>query len=428
MHGAVAGGPADPQENADIADALRLAGGVWQGHGHQYQANRRVQYDPDGWARYPTKRMSFIRVAIGGHAIIACERGTSQVARKLHQEARIAMDLASRPDGPPAEPVTSSSHSQTEVQSEAMAEEYADGQRTQMPADLRSELKQAVGPLLLQLPDMDVQGLGTCFVIGAMGQFAIAVTAAHCLEEASKYDIPTRAASAPSSLFQVERREQKWNRIELSTLLSHPHVPPFMSLPVDVEEAFSNLKTDVAFLLVTPDEDYREAIKLTRQIGLLSAGPDLGEKVLVAGYFETEVRTFHHRESDGKAVFQAVSGKFQVVEAAVTGVFPQGIRDIKWPCFQLDCPLFSGMSGGCVLVTRGTNLLAAGVISRDLSLSAAASGEAAFAAIIGPSLETRFPPKQYQRDQEAAVQVASIADLVALGVIEDLTMGGSEPG
>ena len=279
---------------------------------------------------------------------------------------------------------------------------------------------EAVGPLTLQHPSMDVQGLGTCFVVGVIGRAAIAITAAHCLEEAAKHDVPDRAPSAPGSLFQIERPERTWNKIELGTVLRHRELPFFMSLPVEVEEAYWNQQTDVAFLLLTPSEEYREAITLDRQIGLYSRGPDVGEKVLVVGFFETEVRASHHREIDGKAAFQATSGKFQVVEATVTAVFEEGIRDIRWPCFQLDCPLFSGMSGGCVLVQRGGSLLAAGVISRDLSLSVSASGQEAFAAHIWPALATNFPEKQYQREGDLTVtQVRSILDLMKLGVIED---------
>ena len=289
--------------------------------------------------------------------------------------------------------------------------------------DIHAAIMERVGPLILQLPSMDVAGLGTCFIVGAMGGMAVAITAAHCLEEAAKYDVPDRVTGAPGSPFQVDRPQRVWNRIELGTVLRHRELPPFMSLPVNVEEAYSSGATDIAFLLVTPSEEYRAAILLDRAMGLISAGPAKGETVLVVGFFETDVEVSHHRESDGRAAFQVTRGKFQAVQATVTAVFPDGMRDLSWPCFQLDCPLYSGMSGGCVLVQRNGELLAAGVVSRDLSLSAQASGEEAFAAIIRPALSTAFPEKKYQREGEAqATTVRSIFDLIRVGVIRDLSL------
>jgi len=255
------------------------------------------------------------------------------------------------------------------------------------------------------------------------GGVAIAMTAAHCLEEAAKHDLPDRVTSAPGSPFQLYRPQRVWNRIELGTVLRHRELPPFMSLPVDIEEAYSSGATDIAFLLVTPSEEYRASIQLDRALGLFSAGPMKGERVLVVGFFETEVDTSHHRESDGRAAFQVTRGKFQAVQATVIAVYPDGVRDLNWPCFQLDCPLYSGMSGGCVLVHRGDELLAAGVVSRDLSLSAQASGAEAFAAIIRPALGTELPEKQYQRKEQAqATTIRSIIDLVRVGAIRDVSL------
>lgn len=79
---------------------------------------------------------------------------------------------------------------------------------TNTPAGRSDYLMEVVAPLTLQLPDMNVRGLGSCFVIGAMGGTAIAVTAAHCLEEAEKDDVPNRVSSAPSALFTIEKREK----------------------------------------------------------------------------------------------------------------------------------------------------------------------------------------------------------------------------
>jgi len=76
------------------------------------------------------------------------------------------------------------------------------------------------------------------------------------------------------------------------------------------------------------------------------------------------------------------------------------------------------MSGGCVLIKRGNELLATAVVSRDLSESNRASGAEAYAALISPALDTAFPEKQYQRvDENNSTPVRNISDLIKLGVI-----------
>lgn len=291
---------------------------------------------------------------------------------------------------------------------------------TQQEDSLHSALRERVGPLTLQLPSMDIQGLGTCFIVGALGGSAIAITARHCIDEASKYDVPDRVSSAPGSPFQVERQARVWNRIELGTVLRHRHLMPFMSLPIDVDEAYSSGRTDVAFLLLRPSDG--SPLSLDRAIPLCSGGPNKGERVLIVGFFETDVEATHHIASGGRAAFTRISGQFQVVEATVTEIFESGIRDMRWPCFQVDCPLFSGMSGGCVLVQRGSEFFAAGVISRDISYASEASGEQAFAAHIWPALTTNFPEKSYQREGETTTtSLRSILDFIKVGVIRDIS-------
>lgn len=286
-----------------------------------------------------------------------------------------------------------------------------------MPGDI-TDWREVVAPLTLQLPSMDVQGLGTCFIIGAMGNSAIALTAAHCLDEAEKHDVPSRVSSAPSALFTFESNKKTWNRIEIQGVLKNQNLPAFMSLPIEIQEAYSNQLTDIAFLLVTPSAEYADGNLLNRQIDVFGGLPSIGEDALVAGYFETEVCSTHHRDLDGKAALQRVSGKFQIIKSKVKAVHIDGIRDLRWPCIQIETPFYSGMSGGCVMVCRSGQWLATAVVSRDLSQADVASGAEAYAALIPAALNTTFPEKQYQRNgEDNAVQVSNILDLIKLGVI-----------
>lgn len=286
-----------------------------------------------------------------------------------------------------------------------------------MPRQI-TDWQEVVAPLTLQLPSMNVQGLGTCFIIGAMGDSAIALTAAHCLHEAEKHDIPSRVSSAPSALFTIESDKKTWNRIEIQGVLKNQNLPAFMSLPIEIQEAYSNQLTDIAFLLVTPSAEYADGNFLNTQIDVFGGLPSIGEDALVAGYFETEVCSTLHRDLDGKAALQRVSGRFQIIKSKVKAVHIDGIRDLHWPCIQIETPFYSGMSGGCVMVCRSGQWLATAVVSRDLSEADVASGAEAYAALIPAALNTTFPIRLYQRNgEDNAVQVSNILDLIELGVI-----------
>jgi len=250
--------------------------------------------------------------------------------------------------------------------------------------DLVSGLAERVGALTLQLPNGAVRPLGSCFFIGNIDQFAVAVTAAHCLDFAEEQDYATRVSSAPGSPFQVERTERIWNRISIATSVKHRDTL-FMSLPLDAEEALSSRSSDAAVLLMSTEYD---GLLADRHLEILKGAPVKGESVIVAGFWDTTVSTSDAVLEDGRALFTSVHATFQVVTANVVEVFPTGVRDIGWPCFQLDTPFFSGMSGGCVLVEREGRLVAAGIICRDEKTEVQfASARAAIATTAWPGLD-----------------------------------------
>src|SRR5207248_2873515 len=66
-----------------------------------------------------------------------------------------------------------------------------------------------------------------------------------------------------------------------------------------------------------------------------------------------------------------------------------GLRQFKWPVFQVDTSLDSGMSGGPILELRGNEPIVRGVICGDLTLGdnpGVGSGAQAFATELWPTL------------------------------------------
>jgi hypothetical protein len=141
---------------------------------------------------------------------------------------------------------------------------------------------------------MSIEPIGTCFVIAAMGSCVLAVTAKHCLEYASTFDVERRVKGALGSPFVIEEPVKVWNRIELQTILRSPDLPVFLSLPVDVDEAYARTEGDIAYLLMRPHADYQH-VSLRDQLPLFSKGPEKGETVYLPNARLVLVENCHDR-------------------------------------------------------------------------------------------------------------------------------------
>ncbi|WP_375453625.1 trypsin-like peptidase domain-containing protein [uncultured Methylobacterium sp.] len=289
---------------------------------------------------------------------------------------------------------------------------------------LRTALSYVVGPLLIDLPDRDVMVCGTCFIVAAMGEYAIGVTATHAVQYATAQDTPSRVAPHPSSVFQFDETRKEWRKVKIITHVKHDDVPPFMSYALEAAQGYSRSDVDVCFLLLKAEE--QPTLEIRRRIGLLSEPPSVGDKVLVVGYFDSEAKASHKIAVGGGAAFIAVNAKFQCVEASVTDVYHDGVRHLKFPCFQVSTPFYSGMSGGCVLKEKDGQWLACGVVCSDFNFGDDASGEHALAAQLWPALFTSLGETRkyaYHDENGGLVErdVKVIYDFVDAGAITDLS-------
>lgn len=137
--------------------------------------------------------------------------------------------------------------------------------------------------------------------------------------------------------------------------------------------AFYNHSLDIAGCVLVPQAD--EALNCTASIPLDIHVPSVGDVVYMASLDNLSAEDLSQPSDvkEGKFHFK-MSQRVSVRCGVVTGVYPQGLRQYRWPCFTTSIPAEAGMSGGFVFVPQvGRTVAACGVVCADLSPSEAFS-------------------------------------------------------
>lgn len=300
---------------------------------------------------------------------------------------------------------------------------------TALPAEWRwtqfeipeGELKNVLRSLLLtwiafpKIGSGDIVGTG--FIIGgAPSGHAIALTAKHVIAEGVKNiqtPYPTHARSALPEFLPPKHGEPSVTPESLRAVWMGTSTADLML----TEHVFYSQSLDIAVTLVRP-QDHVEIPPL-QQLPIDTSLPDVGEQVMLYACTGFE---FDGGKIDAGSVGKI--GRAVVVRSGyVTGVYPNGDRQYKWPCFTTSIPAEPGMSGGFVCRTRADDRIAAcGVVSADWSSDEARKdfrheGESLIAAI-WPSLALQVPWRVND-----AFETRRLLDLVASGALIDIGDG-----
>lgn len=235
-----------------------------------------------------------------------------------------------------------------------------------------------------------VPGLaGTGFVVAASPECALIVTAKHVLEEVHRLQRPY-PISAPSAIFtppktpSLEPKECKivWAGRDNSLMLNINHACYIDPL-------------DIASCIVLPQE--KETIAKIASIPLDVDDPEVGEVVQMVTMQDMDVQENEPPGGiDDKYQKIAINRTVSVRVGVVTGIYPQGYRQYRFPCFTTSIPAKPGMSGGFVCRTKaGETIGACGVVSADISPDTAhrdfySEGESIIACT-WPALALRVP-------------------------------------
>lgn len=205
---------------------------------------------------------------------------------------------------------------------------------------------------------------GTGFIIGYVEDFAIALTAKHVLTEGVlgiQRPSPRHSPSAlflPPSATMPSIGESKlracWMGSGRADLLFTRHIA-------------YNDTFDIACAIFEPQDFYKKAFK-PASILLDVNEPSIGDVVHMVSFGGLEISDYSPPTDISGAGFTfSIRSRVSIRVGTVTGVYPQGYRQYRWPCFTTSIPAEPGMSGGMVYVRDSEPTSICGIVSADNS-------------------------------------------------------------
>lgn len=206
---------------------------------------------------------------------------------------------------------------------------------------------------------------GSGFIVGHSEDMAIALTAKHVLTEGVLRIQRPNSRHVPSAFFvppsattpSIEESKLRacWMGSESADLLFTRHIA-------------YNDNLDIACAIFEPQDFYKTAFK-PASILLDANEPSVGDIIHMVSLDGLEISDYSPPTDISGAGFTfSIGRRVSIRVGTVTGVYPQGYRQYKWPCFTTSIPADSGMSGGMVYVARDSGPISVcGIVSADNS-------------------------------------------------------------
>lgn len=206
---------------------------------------------------------------------------------------------------------------------------------------------------------------GSGFIVGHSEDFAIALTAKHVLTEGALEIQRPYSRHAPSALFvptsarrpsiDENKLRASWMSAKSSDLLFTRHIA-------------YNDTLDIACAVFEPQATFKKIFKPT-SILLDANEPSVGDVVHMVSLDGLEISDYSPPTDISGAGYSFIMGRrVSIRVGTVTGIYPKGYRQYKWPCFTTSIPAEPGMSGGMVYVVRDSGPISVcGIVSADNS-------------------------------------------------------------
>lgn len=291
-----------------------------------------------------------------------------------------------------------------------------------------TRFKQCLLALIVFGPAREPRLIGSAFVIGHGGALALAMTAGHVFTEGVYPSQRPAPRHAPSSSFVPPN----WSPPSLdSGKLMALWIGPGNSVALSLRSVSYNYPAlDISCFLATPQ---RTGVFQPATIPLSIEVPQVNDVVWMvsnAGLECTGIAAPFDRDGNGHPI--QIGRRVSARMGVVTGVYPDGFRQYRWPCFTTSIPVRGGMSGGFVYVPReGAPTAACGIICADHSepeahLKCTVAGESVVACawpgltLSMPTRASRDPPLNtlYEMMQSGAVP-APIEGLESIEAIHE---------
>jgi hypothetical protein len=287
---------------------------------------------------------------------------------------------------------------------------------TSKSADFITLLKMMTVQFISEPRDGELRQIGSGFIIGATNGQILLLTAAHNLQEIKRID--DEKNYVPVANVVNLRGNTFW---QLKNTYTHVvfmgHDRPYM---LQISRAWWNGGSDVACVLVEVPEDHREDFKVDLRLGLDTTPPHVGEEIHAYGY--TEMATLDQEVSYGSADGRwRMTSTFVGVQGEVLEINPQSsMARFIGPCFRINVPISSGMSGGYVTRLTDDGPRVCGVLCSDVSSEESAgigSGHAALAAQLWPIVDIQVDASE---GADGAKQRVRLKRLFESRLIDDL--------
>jgi len=205
---------------------------------------------------------------------------------------------------------------------------------------------------------------GSGFIIATSPQAALVVSAKHVFSEGVLRAQRPAPGHAPSALFihqkdldpslEPDRLKAIYMGSATATMLNTIHLNYNDSL-------------DLAACVLVPQDN--ETITQHVAIPLDTGQPSIGAVVHMVSLDGLQVdERIPPQAQDGKGQVIVTSRRVSIRVGIVTGLYPAGFRQYKWPCFTTSIPAEPGMSGGFVYFPReNVPIAACGVVCADNS-------------------------------------------------------------
>lgn len=217
---------------------------------------------------------------------------------------------------------------------------------------------------------------GSGFIIGAQGEYAIAITAKHVLTEGAlniQRPKPRHAASAISMFIPKSSTTPSLKESELRACWMGEDNADLLF----TRYAGYNDSSDIACTIFEAQPQFKKNFKPSNV--LLDANePSKGDVVHMISLDKFEISNYSPpTHISGSGYSFSMNRRVSIRVGTVTEVYPKGHRHYDWPCFTTSIPAEPGMSGGMVFVPRDNKSISiCGIVSADASTEEARANNA----------------------------------------------------
>jgi hypothetical protein len=206
--------------------------------------------------------------------------------------------------------------------------------------------------------------IGTGFVVAAQPEFALVCSAKHVFTEGVlSAQRPVRGHAASAIVVHTVDKTPSLDPNKLKVFWQGSNNAAMLNI------AYANYNDtfDIASCILTPQEG--ESITERVSIPLDTDVPSTGDVVHMVALEGMEVQELAPPSDwSGKGQQLSIFRSISIRVGVVTGVYPKGFRQYRWPAFTTSIPAKPGMSGGFVYWPReGVTIAACGIVCADSS-------------------------------------------------------------